>query len=186
MSDPSQGHRLPFTIHYFNWHTFHFFLSIFMVLFRAIGSQSCKTTPTTLLLAPGHPPFSISLAAFPTPVCRWVQIPPLYPASCRRHQKGNPVPLGTTAPSCSWEIYIQGPGPPGWGVLKVKCGRESRRTWTWEWLRWWGPAAIVYDRPILSSKGMLLKDYDCKFSFGKKGYWLCVSRGLLPRRTDWR
>jgi hypothetical protein len=34
----------------------------------------------------------------------------------------------------------------------VKYGRESKRTWTWEWLRWRGPAAITNDRPVLSSE----------------------------------
>jgi hypothetical protein len=35
----------------------------------------------------------------------------------------------------------------------VKYGHESHGTRTWEWLRWWGPADIVNDRPVLSSKG---------------------------------
>jgi hypothetical protein len=49
----------------------------------------------------------------------------------------------------------------------VKCGHESIDTRTWEWLRWRGPAAIVNDRPSLSSKIMLHKDYSCKCSVGK-------------------
>jgi hypothetical protein len=40
----------------------------------------------------------------------------------------------------------------------VKCGHESRGTRTWEWVRWRGPAAIVNDRPMLSSERMLHKD----------------------------
>jgi hypothetical protein len=34
----------------------------------------------------------------------------------------------------------------------VKYGRKSHRTQTQEWLHWPGPAAIVNDRPILSSE----------------------------------
>jgi hypothetical protein len=34
----------------------------------------------------------------------------------------------------------------------VKYDHESYKTWTRKWLRWWGPAAIVYDRPILLSE----------------------------------
>jgi hypothetical protein len=40
------------------------------------------------------------------------------------------------------------------GSLKsetVKYGREYQGTWTRERLRWQGPAAIVNDRPVLSS-----------------------------------
>jgi hypothetical protein len=33
---------------------------------------------------------------------------------------------------------------------------------------WRGPAAIVNDRPIISSERMLHKDYDCKCSFENK------------------
>jgi hypothetical protein len=45
------------------------------------------------------------------------------PASCRRRRKGNPVP----GPACSWGMYIQGPGPPGWGSVeseRVKYGHQ--------------------------------------------------------------
>jgi hypothetical protein len=34
----------------------------------------------------------------------------------------------------------------------VKYGRESHGTRTREWLHWRGPAAIVNDRPLLSSE----------------------------------
>jgi hypothetical protein len=34
----------------------------------------------------------------------------------------------------------------------VKYDRESHGTRTWKWLRWQGPAAIVNDRPVLSSE----------------------------------
>jgi hypothetical protein len=37
----------------------------------------------------------------------------------------------------------------------VKCGRESLETRTREWLRWRGSAAIVNDRPVLSSERAL-------------------------------
>jgi hypothetical protein len=42
------------------------------------------------------------------------------------------------------------------GSLKsgtVKYGSEFHRTRTREWLRWRGPAAIINDRPVLSSEG---------------------------------
>jgi hypothetical protein len=35
-------------------------------------------------------------------------------------------------------------------------------------MRWREPAAIVNDRPILSSERMLYKDYDRRCSVGKK------------------
>jgi hypothetical protein len=35
-------------------------------------------------------------------------------------------------------------------------------------MRWRGPAAIVNDRPILWSEGMLHKDYDRRCSVGKE------------------
>jgi hypothetical protein len=53
------------------------------------------------------------------------------------------------------DINTGGPDVPGWGSLEsetVKYGHESHRTQTSEWLRWWVPAAIVSDRPILSSQ----------------------------------
>jgi hypothetical protein len=40
------------------------------------------------------------------------------PASRKRRCKGNLVPGGITGPPCSWEIYLRGPGPPGWGSLR--------------------------------------------------------------------
>jgi hypothetical protein len=45
---------------------------------------------------------------------------------------------------------------------------ESRGIRTREWLRWRGPAAIVNDRPILSSEKLLQKDYDRKVSVKRK------------------
>jgi hypothetical protein len=53
-------------------------------------------------------------------------------------------------------------------------------------MRWRKPAAIVNDRPILSSERMLCKDYDRRCSIEKKKIWPWVSRGSTPRRTDWR
>jgi hypothetical protein len=41
------------------------------------------------------------------------------------------------------------------GILEcetVKYGRQSHGTGTLEWLRWRGSAAIVNDRPVLSSE----------------------------------
>jgi hypothetical protein len=50
----------------------------------------------------------------------------------------------------------------------VKYGRESHGTRTRECMRWRGTAAIVNDRPILSSERMLYKDYDLRCSIEKK------------------
>jgi predicted alpha/beta hydrolase len=50
----------------------------------------------------------------------------------------------------------------------VKYGHESHGTRIREWKRWREPAAIVNDRPILSSERMLYKDYDCRCSFEKR------------------
>jgi hypothetical protein len=50
----------------------------------------------------------------------------------------------------------------------VKYGLESHGTQTRERLRWRGPAAIVNDKPILSSERVLHKDYTRKCSVGKK------------------
>jgi hypothetical protein len=78
---------------------------------------------------------------------------------------------------------------PVWGSLEsetVKYGHEPCGTRTSEWMRWRGPAAIVNDKPILSSESMLHKDYDRRCSIEKKKFWQWVSRGLAPRRTDLR
>jgi hypothetical protein len=53
----------------------------------------------------------------------------------------------------------------------VKYGRESHGTRIRKWMRWRGPAAIVNDRPILSSERMLYKDYDRRCSFEKNKFW---------------
>jgi hypothetical protein len=53
------------------------------------------------------------------------------------------------------------------GSETVKYGPESHGTRTRESLRWRGPAAIVNDRPVLSSERILRKDYDRKFSVEK-------------------
>jgi hypothetical protein len=63
-----------------------------------------------------------------------------------------------------------GTWPSGWGSLEsrtIKCGHEFRRTRTWEWLCWRGPAAVINDRLIISSKRMLYKDYESKCSAEK-------------------
>jgi hypothetical protein len=107
--------------------------------------------------------------------CEWESIPcgggieylHRSPASGRRQRKGNPVPGGITRPPSSWEIQIRGSGPTGWGSLEfetVQYAHESRGTRTWEWQRWRAPAAIVYNRPILSWERMLHKDYNRKCS----------------------
>jgi hypothetical protein len=64
----------------------------------------------------------------------------------------------------------------------AKCGHESHGTQTWECLRWWRPAALVNDRPILSSEGLLRKDYDRKCSVEKI---LIVSLKELVAKTRW-
>jgi hypothetical protein len=68
----------------------------------------------------------------------------------------------------------------------VTCGYESSGTRIWEWLRWRGPATIVNYTPILSSERMLHKEYNRKCSVGKHKFWSWASRGLSPRRTNWR
>jgi hypothetical protein len=50
----------------------------------------------------------------------------------------------------------------------VKRGHEFHGTRIWECLRCRGPAAIVNDRPILSSERMLRKDYNRTYSVEKK------------------
>jgi hypothetical protein len=65
---------------------------------------------------------------------------------------------------------------------RVKYGRESHRTLTREWMPRRGPAAIVNDRPILSSERLLYTDYDSRCSIEKK-FWSSVLRGSAPRRT---
>jgi hypothetical protein len=87
------------------------------------------------------------------------------------------------------EVYVVHPVPMGYkyGDLDLqvgesrawnsKYGRESRGTQTREWLYWWGPAAIVNHRPILSSERVLHKDYSRKCSVekntgcGSQGPW---------------
>jgi hypothetical protein len=109
-------------------------------------------------------------------------------ASRRRRGKGNPVLRGIIMPLCSRGIYIRGDLALQVGRvsnLTVKCGHESRWTRTWEWLRWRGLAAIVNDRPILSSERMLHKHYGRSVQLKKNA--VHGSQGdLTPRRTDWR
>jgi hypothetical protein len=50
-------------------------------------------------------------------------------------------------------------------------------------MRWRGPAAIVNDRPILSSERMLYKDYDRRCSIERKKI-LAVSLKGLAAKTD--
>jgi hypothetical protein len=65
----------------------------------------------------------------------------------------------------------------------VKYGHESNGTRTREWMRRRGPAAIVNDRPILSSERMLYEDYDRRCSIEKT--ILAVSLKGLGAKTDW-
>jgi hypothetical protein len=98
----------------------------------------------------------------------------------------NLVPRSKTGRPCSWRIWIRGPGPPGSWSLKsdiVKFGHESRWTRTWEWLGLRGPAAIVHDRPILSSERMLHKEYDRKGPV-EKNLWSWASSVLLRRKRS--
>jgi hypothetical protein len=44
---------------------------------------------------------------------------------------------------------------------------------------------FIREKPILSLGGMLHKKYDNKGSVAKINLWSWVSRGLVPRRTDW-
>jgi hypothetical protein len=68
----------------------------------------------------------------------------------------------------------------------VKYGRESNRIRIREWMRWWGPAAIVKDRPILSSERMLYKDYDRRCSIEKKDSDHESQGARRQDGTDWR
>jgi hypothetical protein len=45
-------------------------------------------------------------------------------------------------------------------------------------MRWRGPAAIVNDRPILSSERMLYKEYDRRCSLEKKTILAVILKGL--------
>jgi hypothetical protein len=50
---------------------------------------------------------------------------------------------------------ILGPCPPVWESVEsetVKYTHESHGTWTRERLGWRGPAAVVNDRPVISSE----------------------------------
>jgi hypothetical protein len=81
------------------------------------------------------------------------------PASCRRRRKGK---------SRIWESKI-------WSRVP--------RTRSREWMRWRGPAAIVNDRPIVSSGRMLYKDYTRRCSIEKR--ILSVSLKGLGAKTNW-
>jgi hypothetical protein len=92
----------------------------------------------------------------------------------------NPVLEGIIGPPSSWGYKYEDLALQVWGSFEsetVKYDHESRGTRTIEWLRWRSPAAIVNDRPILSSERMLHKDYDRKGSVekingrGSQGAW---------------
>jgi hypothetical protein len=111
------------------------------------------------------------------------------PASLRRRRKGNPVTGSITRPPCSWAIKMrEEPCPPGWGSLKsetVKCGHESRETRIREWLGWRRPSPIVKTDPYSCQRGCYIRTITASVQLEKK-YWSWVSRGLSPRRNDWR
>jgi hypothetical protein len=65
---------------------------------------------------------------------------------------------------------------------RVKYGREYHGTRTRKLMRWQGPAAIVNDRPILSSERKLYKDYARRCSIEKK--ILAVSLKGLGGKTN--
>jgi hypothetical protein len=63
------------------------------------------------------------------------------------------VPGGRTGSLCSWGIYIQGPGPPGWGSLEsktVKCGQDSDLRMT---ALAWPAAFLVNTDPSYHQRG---------------------------------
>jgi hypothetical protein len=102
--------------------------------------------------------------------------------------KREPIAWGYNRATLFLRDINRGTWPSRLGSLEceaVKCGHESRGTLTSEWLRWRGPAAIVNDRPILSWKRMLHKDYNRKCSVRKQKFWSWVSKGLSLRRSDW-
>jgi hypothetical protein len=68
-------------------------------------------------------------------------------------------------------VINRGPGPPVLGSLKsetIKCGHESHGTLSCGCLHCQEPAAIVNDRPILSSERKLHKGYERKGSIEEK------------------
>jgi hypothetical protein len=50
-------------------------------------------------------------------------------------------------------------------------------------MRWRGPAAIVNNRPILSSERMLYKDYDHRCSIERKNILAINLKGLGAKTT---
>jgi hypothetical protein len=65
--------------------------------------------------------------------------------------KKEPSPCGYNWPILFLGDINMGTWPCRLGQT-VKYGHESHRTWIREWLRWWSPAAVVNDRPILLSE----------------------------------
>jgi hypothetical protein len=91
----------------------------------------------------------------------WRQVSTSPPSPCEfLGRKEDPLLVGIIGPHYSWGIYK-------YRHLDLLVGKTrildsnmwSRRTWTREWLRWWGPATILNDRPILSWERMLHKAY---------------------------
>jgi hypothetical protein len=69
--------------------------------------------------------------------------------------------------------------------VTIKCGQKSRGTQTREWLRCRRPAAIVNDRPVLSSK-KAPTSINPQLSESNKNLVLGPRWGLTPRLTGRR
>jgi hypothetical protein len=98
------------------------------------------------------------------------------PATRRRRRKGSHW-LGYNRTILFLGDINTGPGTPGWGSLE--SGRPENDCA--------GEDQHIFKRqthPLVTER-MLRKGYDCKCSVGKS-YWSWVSRGLSPKRTDWR
>jgi hypothetical protein len=127
------------------------------------------------------------ISCYISPVWRWVRIPPLYHCESYDVKKMEPSAWGYNCATLFLEDINTETWPFRLGSLEsetVKCGHESCRTWTWEWLCWWGPAAILNGRPILSSERMLHEGYDTSVQLGGilvvSLKWLVMTLLYLP------
>jgi hypothetical protein len=78
--------------------------------------------------------------------------------------------------------------PPGWGSLEsesVKYRHESRGTRTWEWPRCEAQQQLYARDSSSCQRGCYIRTTTASAQLGKN-YWSWVSRGLPPRRADWR
>jgi hypothetical protein len=97
---------------------------------------------------------------------------------CLGVKLGHPVPRGYKYGDLTLHV---------WGRLEsetVKYGHESRGTRTGERLRWRRPAAIVNDRPVLSSGRAPHTKKNPQESDSNKNVFLGPSWGL-DNKTDW-